>query len=235
MKLKLFSISLLLLSTATFAQNRIGLDLGVGVPSFSNGGNAQSGLPNYTTNVVFTGEAYYLRKVARHIYIGGKAAFEEYSFDYNKAISDGQGGSIGTDVNHKSSYLHIGPMIDVGIGKRREYLHGFLFATVGLLMNGVQTTNDYHIQGAPLATTNNFYESDYKVNSAIVRIGFGLKQQLPLSKTWYFNFTEGYSFMPFGDLSQTNATGGADLHPGYFTFMVGVMHKFKDTRYLSEN
>jgi hypothetical protein len=34
--------------------------------------------------------------------------------------------------------------------------------------------------------------------------------------------------MPAGDLSQPDATGGANLHPGYITLQFGIMHKFKD-------
>ncbi len=236
MKFKLLSISLLAFSTCAFAQNRMGLDLGVGIPSFANSKGNDANLSTYNTNATFTGQVYYQRKIAKHIYFGAKAAFEQYSFDYTKTQADGLGGSYGTVVSHTSSYLHVGPMVDVGVGRKREYLHGFLYATAGFLMSGAQTTRDYHETfSQPAAAFDNTHATDYKINGVIFRIGFGLKQQLPLSKLWYANFTEGFSFMPFGAVSQPDATGGTDIHPGNFTFQFGVMHKFKDSRKLSNN
>ena len=224
MKCKLLTVLLLICASCAFAQNRIGLELGAARPLFIDGSS------NIQTNVryVFTGEAYYLRRVAHHWYLGCKSSFEQYSFEYEKIKSDGTGGNYGTNVIHKSNYLHFAPMIDLGVGRFREYLHAYVFTSLGFLLVGDQTTREYH----HTFTTGDAYDSTrnshYRINSLALRIGFGFKQHFPLTKTWQATINEGFSFMPAGDLSQPDATGGANLHPGYITLQFGIMHKFKD-------
>ena len=226
MKCKLLTLILLICASCALAQNRIGLELGAARPLFIDGSNT-----TVQSNVryVFTGEAYYLRKIARHWYLGAKTSFEQYSFEYEHTKSDGFSGNYGTDVVHKSSYLHFGPMIDLGVGKYREYLHVYVFSTLGFLLVGDQTTEDfYHILSNPNLAYDTTRNTHYRINSLALRIGIGFKQQFPLTKTWQATINEAFSFMPAGDLSQPDATGGVNLHPGYITLQFGVMHKFKD-------
>ena len=230
MKRNIFTIIFILSAVSTFAQNRIGIELGAGKPTFAYGSYSSVDLPAINTDILFTANAYYLRKVARHLYVGAKASFEQYGFDFEKTQSDGAGGTSGTNVLHKSAYLHFGPMVDAGIGRHREYLHVYAFSTLGFLTTGYQFTRDYYRAQNPVLDYDNTSSSGFKQNSLIVRVGFGLKQQFPLAKMWYFTINEGFSFMPFGDLTQPDAAGGSNLHPGYLTLQMGFMHKFRDHR-----
>lgn len=231
MKCKILTLLLLVCAGYSYAQNRIGLELGAGRPMFSSGANSSVATPEYNVRYTFTGDFYYLRRVAHHWYLGAKAGFEQYSFEFDKKYSDGRGGTYGNNVVHKSSYVHFAPMIDLGVGKFREYLHAYVYASVGFKVSGDQTTRNYHNDNSisnPIANYDSTYASGYRVNPVAFRIGFGLKQHFPLTKTWQATINEGFSFMPAGDLSQPDATAGNNFHPGYLTLTFGVMHKFKD-------
>ncbi len=232
MKCKLLTILLLISATCTFAQNRIGIELGAGKPTFAYGTYSSVKLPIYNTNIVFTGNAYYMRKIAHHWYLGGDVKFEQYSFDYGNSTSDGNSGTYGTNVIHKSSYINVGPVIDLGVGRTREYLHAYINAGVGFLLTGDQETRNYHETfNQPTVGYDNTEQTAYKINSFIFRIGCGLKQQFPLTNKWFATINESYSFMPFGDISQPTATGGANIHPGYLSLQFGIMHKFHDAHF----
>ncbi|MBC7555179.1 MAG: hypothetical protein H7257_14515 [Taibaiella sp.] len=229
MKCKLLTSLLLLCGAFTYAQNRIGLELGAGRPVFATGTYSEVNVPTYNPEIVLAGNANYLRKVNRHWYYGGLVAFEQYAFDFGRFRSDNRGGTYGTNVIHKSSYLNVGPMADVGIGRHRQYLHIYTYATLGFLLTGFQLTSDYHETNAyPNERYYNSARTDFKINSLVFRFGAGLKQQFPITRTWQAIINESYSFMPFGDVSQPTATGGSNLHPGYITLQFGMMHKFKD-------
>lgn len=231
MKCKILTLLLLVCASYSHAQNRMGLELGAGRPTFSSGANSSVATPEYDVRYVFTGNFYYLRRVAHHWYLGGKAGFEQFSFGYERKHPDPtNSGIIGTNVIHKSSYLQFAPMIDLGVGRFREYLHAYVFASVGFKVAADQTTREYHTVSSnnPMPAYDSTYASGYGVNPVIFRIGFGLKQHFPLTKTWQATINEGFSFMPTGDLSQPNVTSGAALHPGYLTLQFGIMHKFKD-------
>lgn len=222
---------ILMCSSFSFAQNRMGIELGAARPVFANGSYTEVPLPRYGADYVLTGNINYLRKASKHWYWGGKIAFEQYSFNFGTSRADAFGGVKGTNVIHKSSYLHIAPMVDFGIGKHRQYLHVYSFASLGFLLSAFQETNDYYNTYDPQLRMGSVARTDYQVNSAVFRFGIGLKQQFPLTNTWQAVIDETYSFMPFGDVSQPNATGGANLHPGYISLQFGVMHKFKDARH----
>lgn len=222
---------MLVFAGTTFAQNRVGVELGAGRPMFSNNANSNVATPEYNVRYTLTGDFYYMRRVAHHWYLGGKAGFEQYSFEYDRKYSDGYGGIFGNNVVHKSSYVHLAPMLDLGVGRFREYLHAYVYASVGFKVAGDQTSRDYHSTATiinPVPAYDSIYASGFKINNVAFRIGFGLKQQFPLTKRWQATINEGFSFMPAGDLSQPNVTGGANFHPGYLTLTFGVMHKFKD-------
>ncbi len=227
------SIILLGATLPAFSQNRFGFDFGTGVTSFTNKTSSQSFTTDTKNYAVFTGQLTYLRKISRHIYLGAKVGFEQYNFNFKKTQSDGYGGTMGTDMSQTSNYLQIGPLADVGIGRHREYLHVFMAATGGFLLSGDQTTTDYDLNWVnPNLSRTTSAPTDSNLAGATFRIQMGLKQQLPVSKTWGAVFTEAFSFMPFGTLSDNKATGNYDIHPGYFTFMVGFTHKFKDVKHL---
>lgn len=236
MKCNILSLLLALICVDAIAQNRIGVELGAGKPTFAYGSYSSVKLPEFNTDIIFTGNVYYLRKLAnsKHWYIGGKASFEQYSFDFNITRPDGMGGVYGTSVLHKSSYLLVGPTVDVGIGKHMQYLHAYANVSMGFLLSADQTTRDYHMLNSPVPVYDMNRTTDIYVNGAMCRVGFGLKQHLPLGKMWQFTFNEGYSFMPFGNISKHEYTGGNSLHPGFLSLQAGVMHKFKDAHKHSE-
>lgn len=230
MKGKILTLLLLVCAGSSFAQNRIGLELGAGRPMFGNTGSTNAGNINYNVRYTFTGDFYYMRRVAHHWYLGANAGFEQYSFEMDQKHSDNAGGILGNNVVHKSSYVHIAPTLDLGVGRFREYLHAYVYASVGFRVSADQTSRDYHSVSnpSPIPYYDSTYSSWFKVNNVVFRIGVGLKQHFPLTKRWQATINEGFSFMPAGDLSQPNVTGGVNLHPGYLTLTFGVMHKFKD-------
>lgn len=237
MKCKLLTLALLLCAGYSFAQNRMGVELGAGRPTFSDGANSSVAVPEYNVRYTFTGDFYYLRRVAHHWYLGANAGFEQYSFEYAKKYQNAYYGITGTDVVHKSSYVHFAPTIDLGVGRFREYLHAYVYASVGFKVAGDQSTRDYQTAASssqPQPNYDSTHATGYRVNPVAFRIGFGLKQHFPLTKTWQATINEGYSFMPAGDLSQPDATGGANIHPGYLTLTFGVMHKFKDAHVMQK-
>ena len=231
MRSLILSCFLLTLAFCSFGQNRIGLELGAGRPLFASGTYTSVTLPGHDVDINLAGSAWYARKFAHHWYWGVKTNFEQYSFEFSRKENDAaKTGTIGTNVKHKSSYLLFGPTIDLGVGKHREYLHFYGAVELGVLLNSFQTTEEYH-------QTNNSTEAYYRiartdalVNSFICRFNFGLKQHFPITKTWQAIIQEGYSAMPFGDLSRTSVTGGNGLRPGYVTLQFGMMHKFKDAK-----
>lgn len=230
MKCRILTLLLLVIAGSSFAQNRIGLELGAGRPLFFSENNSSGVAIDHNVRYTFTGDFYYLRRVAHHWYLGAKTGFEQYSFEYQRRYSDGSGGTFGTNVVHKSSFVHIAPMVDLGVGRFREYLHAYVYASLGFKVAGDQTSRDYHsgANGNPIPYYDSTYASGFKINNVAFRIGFGLKQHFPLTKRWQATINEGFSFMPAGDLSQPTVTGGANFHPGYLTLTFGVMHKFKD-------
>ena len=229
MKGKILTLLLLVCAGSSFAQNRIGLELGAGRPMFGNQGNTYAGTLDYNVRYTFTGDFYYMRRIAHHWYLGANAGFEQYSFEMDQKHSNGLG-IVANNVVHKSSYVHIAPMLDLGVGRFREYLHAYIFASVGFRVAADQTSRDYYtdFNNNPLNAYDSTYASWFKVNNVAFRLGFGLKQHFPLTKRWQATINESYSFMPTGDLSQPTVTGGVNLHPGYLALTFGVMHKFKD-------
>jgi hypothetical protein len=223
--MKRFILSALLLAGtgAAFAQNRVGLELGAGMPLIIQNVNSVN------TDIVFSANTYYLRKISHHWYLGGRAFFEQYSFQYNSTTSDGAGGVYGTGLVHKSSYLNFGPMIDFGVGRHREYLHFYASASVGFNLNAAQQEHRYYVASQnPGLEYDTHTDTHLSVNTAEFRFGMGIKQHFPIAKMWQITFNEGYSFMPFGELSQPDGVNQKNLHPGYLTFQIGLMHKFRD-------
>ncbi len=230
MKRFIFTSILLASAACSFAQNRIGLELGAGRPVFATGSYSSATVPGYDVDINLAGTVYYTRKFARHWYVGVKSSFEQYSFSFSRKENDGLSGTIGTNVKHKSSYLHFGPMIDLGVGRHHEYLHFYSAATVGFLLTGFQETEDYHETFNLPDAYHRVGRTDAMINPVVFRFSFGLRQQFTITKTWQATINEGYSAMPFGDVSQPTSTGGNNLHPGYITLQFGMMHKFKDAK-----
>jgi len=227
MKNKLLLILLFVGSFEAIGQNRIGLELGSGQPQFSQPGNIA-----FSKDFVLTGNAYYMRKIIKHFYWGLRGGFEQYSFSYGNTTTDGHGGTYGTRVIHKSAYLNIGPIFDMGIGRFYEYLHMYTYANLGINIQGDQLTHSYYETYNLVGSYDHSTQTDDKINGAIFRIGMGLREQFPLTKKWHLTINECFSFMPFGDLTTPQVVGGGSIHPGYLSLQFGVMHKFKDAHRL---
>ncbi len=214
------------------AQNRIGLEAGWGTCTFSN----ISANTATHVDVTFNADAYYMRKASRHIYWGVRLGVEQYSFDIDKKRYDGLGGYYGTSISNKSTYMSLGPMVDLGIGKYRHYLHAYTYASVGFALSRDQVTRDYYVTPQINNAYDNARFSDVDVNGVIFRMGFGFRENLPVSKTWQITLHQSYSFMPFGDISSAKGAGGTtqsmgiNSHPGFVSVGVGAVHKFKDAR-----
>ena len=213
----------LLFSFNTSAQHRFTLELGLGFPAFNtglyNGVSANSSCdPNFNIGL------NYLHKISNHFYAGSSFYFDQYSFSYGVNEIDtlkNRGGSIA----HRSSYFFVAPMLDLGIG-RHQYLHTYIAVAYGFLIKGSQRTNTYYY--TPLVTEyNNTYPTNTEINKQILRIDLGITQHIRIDNMWHITISECYSFIP-GTLTTLDNPINTSLgvHPGYFNFKIGVMHKY---------
>ncbi len=203
-------MALLLTAQISLAQNRIGIDIGAGFPTFRLFSSDPAIRADHSSASGFAPGIYFLRKVDKHIYAGLRTTFEQYS----TTVDHSPNHSVHTHIDFKADYLHFGPLLDVGVGHKPQFFHVFLFANVGFLMKGEQIVNNENTSSG--------------INKIAVKLGFGLRQQLPLSKTWYVSVSEAFGFTPFNELTNPKFTGNYSLNPGYLTLQLGIMHKIKD-------
>lgn len=213
--MKQFILSALLLgSTVTgFAQNRIGLEVGITAPTFSPGSGNPDNTYRHSADPKPTISAYYLRKIDRHVYLGMRFGVEAQSFYFSNTDS------IRVDIFHKSTYLMVAPTLDLGLGPK-QHIHIFFDLGMGFLTNANESTQEYAFGNNTNPTYS--YNSQDRVATFIFRPGFGLKQHFRLAKNWHLTLKEGFSILA-NDLTRTANIGG--VHPGQLTLQMGVMRK----------
>ncbi len=218
--MKYFIIVALLLSGATFsfAQNRIGIETGVTAPVFTVGNSNDAFGYRHSSLIKPTVSMSYLRKIDRHVYIGGALGLEAYDFYYSKTAD------YKVDIHHNSSYFTITPLLDFGLG-RHQYMHIYISTALGFLTSVNESTGVY--DAGTYTTPASTYNSSTLVSGFIFRPGFGLKQHFPISKFWHITLSEGYSLLAT-DLTHVGSIG--PVHPAYLMFKMGVMRKFHRPR-----
>lgn len=202
---------LLFLSLCASGQGMYGFEAGLGKSTTAN---------SYTTPVL-TG--YYLAKLNRTFYLGVALNYERYSFlhKYNPA-SPAYGDIL--SIRQKSSYVLLSPKLDVGIGYRK-YWHAFVSFGAGMLLSGNQVTNKYdsYITTPPVYVGNDTssHYTSYDLPVLISRYSFGVSRRISTGGFWNIMLSAAYSYIP------TNlTTHGPALRTNYFSFTVGVMHKY---------
>ena len=230
MKTAVFILFILFFPDTGNCQDRIGIELGMDKtwsykPFLVNGP-----LESQSSNACSTFGVSYLTKMNKHLYIGGKAYYESYSFSYDR-ISDmnnyglfggGFDSTYGTHINFKASYLFLAPLFDIGMG-RRQVFHIYAMPGMGILLNGQQSLRVYQ-------TLNSVTQSDVTGNTSqdiyrlIFRFNVGLIQHIQLNNYWHLTFNESVGAVNV--LSDEKGTNGVPLRPNYYTLQIGLMKKY---------
>jgi hypothetical protein len=196
----------------SYAQGMYGFEGGIG--------KALSYKSYYTP--AFTG--YYLLKISRTIYFGGALNFQRYSFLDNLHPSSPAVGDV-ISIRQKSSYLFFSPKLDLGIGYYK-YFHVHLLYGVGVYTGGQQATGKY--EPALITTSGNPYGQDtatfnttFNIPTLIFNYGIGISERIPTHGYFSVVLSQDFSVIP-GKLSK----GGTNLNTNYFSFTIGVTHKY---------
>ncbi len=213
---------------SSFAQDRIALELGMD-KTWSYKPFMPTGPSEYQTSYACpTFGVSYLRRVQKHLYVGGKAYVESYSFRYDQVSRTGSYLFGGTDSTHatqirfKGTYLFLAPLLDLGLGKH-QYFHFYIMPGAGILVNGSQSTRLYKLVGS--ATISDITQNTASVmNTVVFRFNVGLVQHIRLSNDWHITINE--SIGAVSDLSDQKGTNGLPLQPNYYTLQVGLMRKY---------
>ena len=157
---KLILLFCVLIGITATAQNRFDVDFGIG------------GHPGYGPSIDFSSDTheiqtakllpcagvYYQRKTAKHLYLGGKLFFHSYHFNHNRSTTSNLfdlmfGGSIdttnGVQVNCRSSYICLAPVLDIGLCKK-QVIHLFFMPGIGRMVNGNMITPIIEVVAQPL-------------------------------------------------------------------------------------
>ena len=203
-----------LFAVGSFAQGMFGAQAGLGY------GTA------YKSRITPAVEGYYLQQIFPRIYIGGSLFFQRYSFK-NTLISDTSNLAYGDviSIHQQSSYLFLCPKIDLGIGFHK-YIHATLAFGPGLYLGGNQYT--YAFQPFWTNTSGISYGKDtistntsYNIPKVVYRVAVGISERIPTHRYWNIMLSQEFSFLP-GYISH----GDPKMSTGYFSFQVGIMHKY---------
>ncbi len=216
------------LSINSRAQKSLGVEAGIGQATFAPFNFFDQRYEyEHSSRCDFTIHANFLRKFGGHGYVGAKLGYEKYSFTYEQTDPTGIIQSI-DDKIHKSSYLTIAPVIDIGLRKRQS-VHIYFLGEMGIRLSGHEYTH-YVFDGRFSPHIDSTYRSTNDISPVIVRLGTGLVQHIRLNKLWHITIDEGFSFM-LNNLSKTvNETG---IRPGYFSLQIGVIRKCKSLKQLT--
>lgn len=201
-------------AVGSFAQGMFGAQAGLGY------GTA------YKSKITPAFEGYYLQQIFPRIYIGGSVFFQRYSFK-NTLISDTSNLAYGDviSIHQQSSYLFLCPKIDFGFGFHK-YIHATLAFGPGLYLGGNQYT--YAFQPFWTNTSGISYGKDtistntsYNIPKVVYRVAIGISERIPTHRYWNIMLSQEFSFLP-GYISH----GDPKMSTGYFSFQVGIMHKY---------
>jgi hypothetical protein len=207
-------VALLFCSAATpaVAQGIYGVQAGVGMT------------PGYDGRKTVAMEAYYLHKMAYHLYAGGSLFYQRYSIE--NPISTKGTASYGDviAIRQKSSYVFVSPKVDWAINYR-SYFHLFATAGVGIRMGGRQWTDTHQPLwttplGGPYGADTVAVNTTYNLPGVITRFGFGIAERIPTSRFFSILLSQEVGFM--SGLSK----GPYPIQAPYFAFQIGITHKY---------
>ncbi len=187
----------------------------------------QAGLgttPTYKGRNTVAMEAYYLHKMAYHLYAGGSLFYQRYSIE--NPISTAGTASYGDviAIRQKSSYVFVSPKVDWAINYR-SYFHLFATAGVGIRMGGRQWTDTHQPLwttplGGPYGADTVAVNTTYNLPGIITRYGFGIAERIPTRRFFSILLSQEVGFM--SGLSK----GPYPIQTPYFAFQVGITHKY---------
>ena len=234
MKTRIVLLLLLCCCLRGVSQNRVGLEVGLAQPVGYGPGltGSQYRLSSFTKPSIGIS---YLRKVGSHLFVGGKVDVETYNYNYryNVFVADflfsNYTSSDITLVHCNSSYLCLGPQVDLGIGKR-QLVHFFIEPAAGLLIHGSQTTDvSESVNGA--LVSDNYQNTTVYLRNVILKLNIGLTEHIPVSKLWHLTITETLGVLSSSTyLSQSEGTNNNNVVANNFSLKVGVMRKYKNAR-----
>lgn len=201
-------------SFVSFSQGMFGCQAGLGF------GTA------YKAKKTLATEGYYLQQIFPRIYMGGSIFYQRYSFQ-NTIINDTFNLHYGDiiSVNQKSAYLFLCPKIDMGFGFHK-YIHASIAFGPGLFLGGNQYTNQFqpfwtNTSGVNYGRDTIATNTTYNIPKVIYRVAVGISERIPTHRYWNIMLSQEFSYLP-GYISH----GDPKMSTGYFSFQVGIMHKY---------
>ena len=130
--MKYIAITLLLLfSNCCFAQNIVGIQVGIGAcTSYLN--RPLLPTPQF--------EGYFLRALSKHLALGISAGVDRYSFVQTNADPSNTTYEGVLSIKQQSTYLSLSPKADLGIGKRQR-IHAIISVGLAKLIGGTQSAD----------------------------------------------------------------------------------------------
>ena len=173
----------------------------------------------------------YLRKVAPHIFVGAKMYNEGYSFRFDRVnltnlfnLFGGSDSTYATQIRFKATYVFVGPIIDVGIG-RHQYLHFYIMPAAGFMVQGSQTLRIYQLVGS--TTLNDAtWNTTNSIKHEVFRFNAGMVQPIRLSNNWHITINESIGSVT--SLSDEKGTNGVPLKPNYYSLQIGLMRRYSN-------
>jgi len=171
----------------------------------------------------------YLRRVGKHVYVGGKAYWESYSFRYDRVsvtnlfnlFGGGVDSTYATQIRFKASYVFVAPLLDLGVGKH-QFFHFYIMPGAGFMVAGSQTTRIYQLAGATTISDNTQITTG-SIHEVVFRFNAGMVQHIRVSNDWHITFNESIGAVTA--LSGLSGTNSISLMPNYYTLQVGLMKK----------
>lgn len=212
------------------AQNRIGFDAGAGWCYIKNQ-QYYPGHYKFATDPDICLGVHYLRRMNRHVYIGARLIFQQYTFSYTFDQADSiqrNGGEIAT----KASYVFLAPTLDIGIDNS-QICHVYISGAYGDLIHGTQKNHTYTYNAVGPFYDNSF-RTDGEINKSVTRIDIGLCQHIPINPDWYVTINESYCMLQSSmtTLDNPSYTPFA-IRPSYFCITAGIAYKLLYTGWIT--
>ena len=201
----------------------------LGFPSFSQGmygfGIGLGYTSSYHSYITPAVEGYNLWRLTPHIYAGMALFLQRYSFQYDLK-PDPASLSYGSliSIRQKSTYLFLTPKVNFGIGYRNKVIVAVLGGP-GVIMAAGQWQNQYQplltTSGGPIGSDTIAVNTGYNVPRIIYRAGLSLSKRISTHRYFNIMLSGEFSYL-FNKLNHA----GPNLYTNYFSFTVGVMHKY---------
>ncbi len=228
-----FALSLFI-SLVSLGQSRIAVEVGMMQP-VPYGPGLFGSTERQRSDLSPAVDIIYLRKIAGHLFLGGKVGYETYSYTYtdNNFSMGGLFGSPNilkvTTVGATNHYIFLAPVLDLGIG-RHQYVHVQLRPSVGFFTQGAQTTEESEFDNE-VQVSDRKYNTTSFLNATVFRLNIGFTEHLPLNKQWHLTLSESLGILNNGTpLSQSAGTNNCNVTSNSFSLQLGIMRKYRHSK-----